>query len=108
MLPWGASSLARVGAIGRHIFYRWTGRLERALAFRQSYAGVEPAVGAAPSPPEPVLVHRGGEAEQGGVAIHRGASAPELAHEGEDAPAEVAPTALAGVRGHYGAEGDAG
>lgn len=44
VLPWWASSLTRIGAVGSHIFYRWRGALERALAFRQDYAGSEPGV----------------------------------------------------------------
>ena len=40
--PWWAPSLARIGAVGSHIFYRWPGALGRALAFRQAYAGTEP------------------------------------------------------------------
>ena len=42
ILPWWASSLTRIGAVGSHIFYRWRGALERALAFRQDYSGREP------------------------------------------------------------------
>ena len=43
ILPWWASSLARITTVGAHVFYRWQGALERALTFRQAYAGVEPA-----------------------------------------------------------------
>ncbi|RZT47415.1 spore germination cell wall hydrolase CwlJ-like protein [Sphingomonas sp. BK036] len=44
ILPWWASSLARIRTVGAHVFYRWQGALERALTFRQAYAGVEPGV----------------------------------------------------------------
>ena len=44
ILPWWASSLARITTVGAHVFYRWQGALERALTFRQAYAGVEPGV----------------------------------------------------------------
>ena len=46
VLPWWASSLTRIGAVGSHIFYRWRGALEKALAFRQDYSGSEPGVAA--------------------------------------------------------------
>ncbi|WP_332796766.1 cell wall hydrolase [Sphingomonas sp. LB3N6] len=44
ILPWWASSLARITTVGAHVFYRWQRALERALTFRQAYAGVEPGV----------------------------------------------------------------
>ena len=46
ILPWWAPSLRRIGLIGHHVFYRWAAPLERALSFRQSYAGIEPGAGA--------------------------------------------------------------
>ena len=78
MLPWWAPSLARVGAVGSHIFYRWRGAMERALAYSQSYSGIEPgAPAAAPiaasiaSTIAGVTIHRG-DAAAAGVTIHRG------------------------------------
>lgn len=41
VVPYWASSLDKVQTIGRHIFYRWSGRAGRKSAFRQRYAGVE-------------------------------------------------------------------
>ncbi|WP_294041244.1 cell wall hydrolase [Sphingomonas sp.] len=42
--PWWATSMDKVATVGAHIFYRWRGGMESALAFRQPYSGVEPAV----------------------------------------------------------------
>ncbi len=64
VLPWWASSLTRIGAVGSHIFYRWRGALEKALAFRQAYSGSEPGVAAATA-----IVASSG-AGNGGVLIH--------------------------------------
>ena len=95
VLPWWASSLTRIGAVGSHIFYRWRGALERALAFRQDYSGSEPGVARSPAAvasntaPTGVMVHYAGGtvaaasgdatakpipalATEGNVTIHRG------------------------------------
>ncbi len=101
ILPWWASSLARITTIGQHIFYRWQGGLERALTFRQAYAGFEPGV---PGPAaidsiatvEGVTVHRGNEAVAG-VTIHRGKTAPEA-----DTGPRLVRANFAGVRIHVG------
>jgi spore germination cell wall hydrolase CwlJ-like protein len=96
ILPWWASSLARITTVGAHVFYRWQGALERALTFRQAYAGVEPGVRAAglasgdgvtavAAQVPGVSVHYGNRdevADSGlkpvdashGVTVHRGAS----------------------------------
>ena len=75
--PWWAPSLARIGAVGAHVFYRWRGAMERALAFRQDYAGWEPEIGgitaSAPSSNVAsggVSIHYG-NAETGLVTVHR-------------------------------------
>jgi hypothetical protein len=80
ILPWWAPSLAKVTTIGAHIFYKWRGGLGNPLAFHQSYAGVEPGLGA------PTLPTAGGvdfsaltDAASFGVAIHRGGSGASLA-----------------------------
>lgn len=103
VLPWWASSLTRVGLIGAHVFYRWRGAMERALTFRQSYAGVErtprptdldaPATEVADTTAieSSVTIHRGGTALQSpqprlmtasGVRIHLGARHASLATDG--------------------------
>ena len=86
VVPWWASSLARITQVGAHIFYRWRGAMENALAFREQYAGVEPAVGvdvATTAVDSGVTVTYGNrpadEAPTGGVTIHRGKAAP-VAH----------------------------
>jgi hypothetical protein len=96
VLPWWASSLNRIGAVGSHIFYRWRGALERDLSFRQRYAGVEPAIPVriaaavtdALTAPLAEAMH--------GVTIHRG-------EQGRSVAAAVpisAPVSTAGVRIH--------
>ena len=104
--PWWASSLARVGQIGAHIFYRWRGSMENALTFRQQYAGVEPVAGT------DVAVTT---ADASGVAVHYG-NRPDVAesgvepsagvtvHRGQLAPTDQVPRAtfVSGVRIHRG------
>ncbi|WP_331044124.1 cell wall hydrolase [Sphingomonas sp.] len=105
VLPWWASSLARVTKVGAHVFYRWRGAMENALAFRQQYAGTEPRAGAQVASDEAtgVAVHYGNrpdeeEATTGGVAIHRGVAV---------APAEAVRAHLvSGVRIHLGVAPD--
>lgn len=100
VLPWWASSLARVTQVGAHIFYRWRGAMENALAFRQQYAGVEPGIGVdvAPGNNGGVTMHYGNRSEgaesAGGVTIHRGIAAPQ--------PAAIRASYVSGVRIHVG------
>ena len=42
--PWWANSMDKVATVGAHIFYRWRGGMEGALAFRQRYSGSEPSL----------------------------------------------------------------
>ena len=42
--PWWAPTLGRLTRIGAHIFYRWKGIYGEPAAFRQAYAGREPAI----------------------------------------------------------------
>ena len=106
VLPWWASSLARVGAIGAHIFYGWSGGLGRALSFRQAYAGVEPLTGASFATSMEVAgvqVHRGVDSVDG-VTVHHG-SAPSAAADVDLAvePASSVRSAMVqGVRVHLG------
>ncbi len=94
ILPWWASSLARITTVGAHVFYRWQGALERALTFRQAYAGVEPGVRSV------------GLASDGGVAVAAAPVAGVSVHYGNrddvaDSGAEPA-DALHGVTVHRG------
>ncbi|WP_375404648.1 cell wall hydrolase [uncultured Sphingomonas sp.] len=111
--PWWAPSLARIGLVGSHIFYRWRGALERALTFRQAYAGAEPgaAVGRAVSavlarvPVEgggQVTIHRGSDTPREGVSIARTLVAAGVrVHFNRGAPGEEAQV----VSGAYAIEG---
>ena len=116
ILPWWASSLARITTVGAHVFYRWQGALERALTFRQAYAGVEPGVGGLGYARAPVA---GAVAQEvAGVSVHYGnrevvadsAVAPTEAVEGvtvHRGPTQVAPAMaqarlVSGVRVHVG------
>jgi spore germination cell wall hydrolase CwlJ-like protein len=120
ILPWWASSLARITTVGAHVFYRWQGALERALTFRQAYAGVEPGVRgvglasgvvtAVAAQVAGVTVHYGTRddvADSGaetadaphGVTVHRGVSRSGSATAG----VAIMPTRLvSGVRIHVG------
>lgn len=42
--PWWAPTLNKLTQIGAHIFYRWKGVYGEPAAFRQAYAGREPAI----------------------------------------------------------------
>ncbi|HXH14858.1 MAG TPA: cell wall hydrolase [Sphingomonas sp.] len=98
ILPWWASSLARITTVGAHVFYRWQGALERALTFRQAYAGVEPGVGG-------LGYARGAVAdavvtEVAGVSVHYGNR--EVAADTGVVPADVNPGMVAAVTIHRG------
>ena len=101
MLPWWAPSLTRIGVVGAHVFYRWRNAMERALTFRQSYAGAEPGIPAASyvdaGAGSGVAVHYADADSTGAVTIHRGQADP--------APAEpiTQQAMVAGVRIHRGA-----
>ncbi|MEG8022387.1 cell wall hydrolase [Sphingomonas aerolata] len=108
ILPWWAPSLSRVGAVGAHIFYRWRGAMERALSFRQTYAGVEPTRVAAPdtilaaSPSASTELGTAGS----GVTVHRGRTMPGVEtalSTPPESPAAAPRVHLAsGVRIHIG------
>ena len=126
ILPWWASSLARITTVGAHVFYRWQGALERALTFRQAYAGVEPGVRsgfagggvatvAAQAAGAGVSVHYGNRddvADSGagpadvlhGVTVHRGVPRSGSAVAGA---AVVQTRLVSGVRVHVGGRASA-
>lgn len=122
--PWWAPSLARIGMVGSHIFYRWRSALERVLTFRQAYAGYEPGVGGGGAPAawtgaavakvmldagEVVTVHRGGGSGQqvaglaagvarmkvaAGVRVHANRHAPEGDAQGWSGAYEIDGTTI--------------
>ncbi len=101
VLPWWASSMDRIAAVGAHIFYRWRGGLEGALANSQNYSGLEPSVTGRTTPwpgsdsgTALAAGYAGYSAQEvdSGVVVHRGgatAAAPEAA--ALSAPVPVAP-----------------
>jgi len=95
VLPWWASSMDRIAAVGAHIFYRWRGGLEGALANSQNYSGLEPSVTGRTTPwpgsDGGTALASGYNAEvDSGVVVHRGgATVPEAA--ALSAPVPVAP-----------------
>lgn len=109
--PWWATSMKQVAAIGAHIFYRWRGAMENALAFRQSYSGSEslpvrisPTLAASDdSDVVPSSAGNGGIQVVGSVTIHR--SVPDEAAPAGPTPAltPVADGGVAGIRVHRGA-----
>jgi len=109
--PWWAGSMKQVAAIGAHIFYRWRGAMENALAFRQTYSGSEslpvrasPLIAATDDSSgfAPSSAVNGGVQVVGSVTIHRsmGDDLPALAAAATEAAAD---TGIAGVRVHRGA-----
>lgn len=122
VLPWWASSLTRLGAVGSHIFYRWPGAVEHALGMRARYAGVEPSSTPSPTPvvEDTVIADRSADAEVDvvrgtgwTVTVHR-ASAPAASATTvlDPAPARrahpVSVETIAGVRIHRGTDLEAG
>jgi hypothetical protein len=81
--PWWAPSLTKLTQVGFHVFYRWPSAMERALAFRQNYDGVEPD---APIP---------------GMSI-AGTTNGVTIHSGNAAPVSAATQTVAGVTIHRG------
>ncbi|MDB5677416.1 cell wall hydrolase [Sphingomonas bacterium] len=69
--PWWANSMDKVATVGAHIFYRWRGGMENALAFRQPYSGSEPSLTGRTTAPGASIAYTGEEAV-GSVVIHRG------------------------------------
>ena len=94
VLPWWASSLTRLGAIGSHIFYRWPGALERALGMRAQYAGVEPGMPTARVPGSDGVVRT---AADFGVTVHRGSTVP-LTGAATDSAASPAAAPVQAIR----------
>jgi hypothetical protein len=112
ILPWWASSLARIGSVGAHVFYRWRGAMDGALSFRAAYAGVEPGVsaGGVDAVPQGAGYYRDA-IDDGGVTVHRGRTA-DPAPPAPSVQLTPTPVALraprtmvtAGVRVHLGTE----
>jgi hypothetical protein len=105
MTPWWAPSLTKIGLIGSQVFYRWKSGLERALTFRQHYAGYEPDISA----PLPVIA---GDTTASGVTVHFGGRDTEnsvVVHHNATPEGAVIPvaqlTTTAGVRVHRNVEG---
>jgi hypothetical protein len=112
--PYWAPSLAHIGTIGAHRFYKWRGNAGRPEAFRSAYLGGEPV--AAPSArrtedfaveaPDPVALARVFETERRKAETENRAAAPVYApavqQRGGDAvfTAENLPAA-GGVRPEY-------
>lgn len=108
ILPWWASSLARIGSVGAHIFYRWRGAMDGALSFRAAYAGVEP--GAPRFTPgdaaaQTAALYRDSSSDSG-VTVHRGKMTAAASVDAPPAQIARAPrmTMAAGVRVHLGRE----
>jgi spore germination cell wall hydrolase CwlJ-like protein len=101
VLPWWASSMDRVATVGAHIFYRWRGGLEGALANSQNYSGLEPSLTGRTSPwpgsdggTAIAAGYAGYSAQEvdSGVLVHRGgATAPAPETAALSAPVPVAP-----------------
>ena len=91
----------RIAAVGAHIFYRWRGGLEGALANSQNYSGLEPSVTGRTTPwpgndsgTALAAGYAGYNAQEvdSGVVVHRGgATAPAPEAAALSAPVPVAP-----------------
>ena len=98
--PWWAASMDKVVAVGAHIFYRWNGGLERALAFRQSYAGSEPSLIGRTSAAPAFAAAYSDQETVGSVVIHRGA----LSSSTVSLRSVRQSTVVSGVRIHRGVD----
>jgi hypothetical protein len=110
--PWWASSMDRVATVGAHIFYRWRGGMENALAFRQRYSGAEPSLTGRTTAADTVA--DAGSQSVNGVMIHRGGlpSSTNAVASVASSPAIVTTSArlvrvgsMGGIRIHRGTEG---
>jgi len=112
--PWWASSMDKVATIGAHIFYRWRGGMENALAFRQKYSGSEPSLTGRASAGDTIA--DAGSQSVNGVMVHRGGlpSSTIAATTTVSAPALVTTSArlvrvgggsMGGIRIHRGEGG---
>ncbi|WP_267386448.1 cell wall hydrolase [Sphingomonas sp. GC_Shp_3] len=107
--PWWAGSMKQVASVGAHIFYRWRGAMENALAFRQTYSGSESLPGdstpllAATDTSDfaPSSAVNGGIQVVGSVTIHRSMGDDTPARAITASPA-VAESGVGGVRVHRG------
>ena len=59
VVPYWAGSMAKVGVIGAHYFYRWPGQWRPATYFSQAYASAEPVFGPASEPAPAALATAG-------------------------------------------------
>lgn len=73
--PWWANSMDKVATVGAHIFYRWRGGMENALAFKQPYSGSEPSLTGRTAATGAAIAYAG-EESVGSVVIHRGVVVP--------------------------------
>ena len=110
ILPWWAPSLARIGSVGAHIFYRWRGAMEGALSFRASYAGIEPGTAnLVPSDTAAAATAYRDTIGTSGVTVHRGkmtrvASVDAPGMMPDAGPGVPRMTTASGVRVHLGSE----
>lgn len=94
--PWWANSMDKVATVGAHIFYRWRGGMENALAFKQRYSGSEPSPTGRTTAPGDSIAYAGEEAV-GSVMIHRGFLPPATVTVGA-AVAKASPAAVSGAK----------
>ena len=93
--PWWATSMDKIATVGAHIFYRWRGGMENALAFRQRYSGAEPSLTGRTTATGDGLAYDGAESS-GSVMIHRGAV--PIAAVAVNGVAKTAPVATSGAK----------
>jgi spore germination cell wall hydrolase CwlJ-like protein len=94
--PWWANSMDKVATVGAHIFYRWRGGMEGALAFRQRYSGSEPSLTGRTTPGNGLAY--AGEESVGSVLIHRGEMPSAAVSVNGGTAAKPSPVAPSGAR----------
>ena len=100
ILPYWAPSLRRAAVVGAHVFYRWRGGQGESGAFRQAYAGAEPA----PFVRRAAVWQEEHGQPQDALPVERvrlGSSTVRV-HRGEAAPVEEVAEPSFGVRVHFG------
>src|SRR5690242_14742965 len=102
--PWWDAKVAQVAHIGAHVFFQLPGAWVSALAYRQTYGGIEPTPAVAVRTPEKAS-DAFVQTLEAGVRIHRAAEEATASPVDDESPAAAQPAVVRsfGVDVHRGA-----
>jgi len=102
--PWWDAKVAQVAHIGAHVFFQLPGAWGSALAYRQTYGGIEPTPAVAVRTPEKAS-DAFVQTLEAGVRIHRAAEEATASPVDDESPAAAQPAVVRsfGVDVHRGA-----